>query len=59
MLNLHRNSDILSFSQYQSLCEMLGRKSLSANEVAYVMKAIDQHLNARTQKVKTAEWVQP
>lgn len=51
MLNLHCKSDILSFSQYHSLCEMLGRKSLTANEVAYVMKAIDQHLN---RKVKEA-----
>lgn len=52
MLNLHRKSALLSFSQYHSLCEMLGRKSLTANEVAYVMKAIDQHLNRKVQQVQ-------
>ena len=51
MLNLHRKSEILSFSQYHSICEMFGRKSLSAKEVALVMQAIDQHL-ARTKQVQ-------
>lgn len=58
MLNLHRKSDILSFSQYHSLCEMMGQR-LSAKDVALVMKAIDQHLNRKIQRAKTAEQVQP
>ena len=50
MIRFSKPTNLLSFKHYTALCETLGQR-LSAEDVALVMKAIDQHLN---QKVKEA-----